>query len=88
MSSSDVEFKLDINGLRELMKSPAMQAQLESAGQAVASAAGEEYGTRVHTASFVAICNVYPDSAKAAEENYEENTLLKALGSVGLSMKG
>lgn len=88
MSSSDVEFKLDINGLRELMKSSEMQTQLQTAGEAVAGAAGVDYGARVHTASYVAICNVYPDSPDAARENYEENTLLKALGSVGLSMKG
>lgn len=85
--SNDVEFKLNINGLRELMKSSAMQSQLEAAGKAVASAAGSEYGTRVHTASYVAICNVYPDSKKAAEENYEDNTLLQGLGSAGLSMR-
>ena len=85
--SDKVDFKLNINGLRELMKSSAMQSQLEAAGQAVASAAGRDYGTRVHTASYVAICNVYPDSKASAEENYEENTLLKGLGASGLSMR-
>lgn len=84
---SDVDFELNINGLRELMKSSEMQSALESAGQAVASNAGRDYGTRVHTASYVAICNVYPNSKEAATENYEENTLLKALGSSGLSMR-
>lgn len=85
--SSSVEFELNINGLRELMKSSAMQSQLEAAGKSVAAAAGSEYGTRVHTASYVAICNVYPASKKAAEENYEDNTLLQGLGSAGLSMR-
>ena len=85
--SNDVDFKLNINGLRELMKSGAMQSQLAAAGQAVASAAGRDYGTRVHTASYTAICNVYPDSKEAARENYEENSLLKGLGASGLSMR-
>ena len=79
-----VEFKLDINGLRELMKSAEMQGALEEAGQSVASAAGGDYGHRVHVASYVAICNVYPDTKEAAKDNYENNTLEKALGSAGL----
>ena len=82
-----VEFELDINGLRELMKGPEMQGALEDAGNAVASAAGGDYGVRVHVASYVAIANVYPDSKEAAKDNYENNTLLKALGSAGLSMR-
>lgn len=83
---SSVKFKLNLRGLNELMKSAEMQAALQEAGDTVAAAAGDEYGVRVHTADFVAIANVYPDSEKAAEENSADNTLLKALGSVGLNM--
>ena len=87
---SKVDFKLDINGLRELMKSGEMQEALQEAGNAVASRgssmSGESYGTRVHTASYVAICNVYPDSDEARKDNYENNTMLKALSSAGLPM--
>lgn len=82
-----VEFELNMAGLRELMKGPEMQGALEEAGNAVASAAGGDYGVRVHVASYVAIANVYPDSKEAAKDNYENNTLLKALGSAGLSMR-
>lgn len=81
-----VEFELDINGLRELMKGPEMQAALQDAGDAVASSAGGDYGVRVHVADYVAIANVFPESKEAAKDNYENNTLLKALGSVGLKM--
>ena len=81
-----VEFELDINGLRELMKGPEMQAALQEAGDAVASGAGGDYGTRVHVADYVAIANVFPESKEAAKDNYENNTLLKALGSAGLNM--
>lgn len=84
--ANKVDFKLNLAGLNELMKSPAMQSHLQMAGQAVANAAGGDYGVRVHTASFVAIANVYPESKKAAKDNYENNTLVKALGASGLSM--
>lgn len=83
---SKTKFELNLPGLNELMKSDAMVSALEEAGSAVANAAGSDYGHRVHQASFVAICNVYPDSKQAAHENYQENTLVKALGSVGLPM--
>ena len=73
------DFELNLPGLNELMKSPEMQAVLTQAGNAVASAAGGDYGVRTHVASFVAIANVYPDSAKAAKDNFENNTLVKAL---------
>lgn len=81
-----VEFELNIAGLRELMKGPEMQAALQEAGDAVASSAGGDYGVRVHVADYVAIANVFPDSKEAAKDNYENNTLLKALGSAGLKM--
>ena len=82
-----VEFKLDINGLRELMKGSEMQAVLDEAGAAVASAAGGDYGYRTHVASYVAITNVFPESKEAAHDNYENNTLIKALGGAGLNMR-
>lgn len=81
-----VRFELNLAGLNELMKSDEMQAILEEAGQTVARNAGAEYGTRVHQASYVSICNVYPDSEKAAHENYKKNTLVKALSSAGLPL--
>ena len=82
-----VDFELNIAGLNELMKSPEMQDALREAGTVVATSAGGDYGVRVHEANWIAIANVYPDSAEAAKDNYENNTLLKALGSSGLRMK-
>ena len=86
MANPKIKVKLNMPGLNEIMKSPEMQSHLEAAGQAVANAAGEGYGVRVHVANFVAIANVYPDSKEAAKENYEANTLVKALSSAGLKM--
>ena len=79
-----IKFKLNLPGLNELMKSPEMQDALLEAGQAVAQSAGSDYAAEVHTASWIAISNVYPDSKQAAHENFKDNTLLKAIGSVGL----
>ena len=79
-------FELNLPGLNELMKSDEMQAQLRQAGRAVANAAGPEYDTETDVASFVAIANVFPTTPKAAIDNSNHNTLLKAVGSVGLPM--
>lgn len=83
--ANDVKFKLNLAGLNELMKSAEMQSALLEAGNAVASSAGSEYAAEVHVANWIAISNVYPNSKQAAHENFKDNTLLKALGSVGLS---
>lgn len=81
---SKVRVKLNLAGVNELMKSPEIQAACEAAGDAVAAAAGNGYGVRTHLARYVAITNVYADSAAARRDNAKNNTLLKAVGSVGL----
>lgn len=81
-----VKIKLNLPGLNELMKSPEISEAVLEAGQAVASAAGADYSAEVHQANWIAISNVYPDSKAAAHENFNDNTLLKAIGSVGLKM--
>ena len=82
---SKVKFELDIRGLNELMKSPEMKSILDQEGAKVAGRAsgmsGEQFGHRTHVADYVAITNVYPDSKEAARDNYNNNTLLKALHS-------
>lgn len=83
---SGVKFKLNLKGLNELMKSSEMQSALLEAGEAVASSAGDDYAAEVHTANWIAISNVYPNSRKAAHENFKDNTLLKALSTAGLRM--
>ena len=83
---ANVKFELDINGLRELMKSPAMQSALSQAGAAVANAAGNGYGHKERIASFEALELVYPVTKKTAKENRNTNSLLKALGAAGLPM--
>ena len=75
---------LNLKGINDLMKGPEIQAALHRAGRAVAEAAGEDFDSSTHLASFVAIENVYPTTRKAYYRNLNENTLLKAAGAVGL----
>lgn len=84
--SKAFDFKLNLAGLDEIMKSPAMQSHLDAAGSVVSSIAGGDYGVRVHVADYTAIANVWPNTQRAAKDNYENNMLVKALGASGLSM--
>lgn len=77
-----VKFELYLPGLNELMKSGPMQEALMEAGQAVADNANAQ--TAGYTLRWIGTCNVFPDSAESAHDNFKNNTLLKAVGSVGL----
>ena len=85
--AKNVEVKLNLPGLNELMKSTEMQAHLKRAGQAVANAAGEDYDCATYVINYIAVENIFPTSAKAAVDNSNHNTLIKALGAVGLPLK-
>lgn len=80
-------FKLDLQGLNELMKSAEMQRHLDEAGHAVAQAAGKDFDCQTYVLNFVAVNNIFPTTKEAGHKNYEENTLLKALGAVGLKAR-
>lgn len=80
------KFELNLPGLNELMKSPEMQSVLDEAGAQVARAAGSDYAASPKTGRYIGFSNVYPNSERAAHENYTENTLLKALSASGLRM--
>ena len=86
---SNVKIELNLQGINEMMKSSEMQAHLQAAGEAVANAAGDGYAavTNVEKLRWVAITNVYPDTAAAAHDNFKNNSLLKAVGAVGLAME-
>lgn len=81
---NSVKFELDLEGLRELMNSSEMQSQLQQGAQSVASIAGAGYESSVHVPGVVPIATAYPGTEEAAKDNYENNTLLKALGASGL----
>ena len=85
---SKADFVWNKKGGIELFKSEGMQNAVQQAGSAVASAAGAGYATDTHLANFTAICTVYPSDKDSGLDNYLHNTLLKAVGSSGLRMKG
>lgn len=92
--SKNTKFELNKNGVIELFTSPEVESWLQSVGNEMADTAsgmskveGAAYGARSHNAGRTAICNVYPDSKEAAKDNFENNTLLKARGALGLPSK-
>ena len=52
----------------------------------MARAAGNDYACDGDVLNWIAIVNVFPNSKAAAHENFKDNTLLKAVGAVGLPM--
>ena len=84
---ADFKFELNLPGLNALMTSAEMQSVLDDAGETVAQLAGSGYAASPKTGYWVGFSNVYPNSAKAAKENYKDNTLLKALYASGLRTK-
>lgn len=83
---SNVKVELNLPGINEMMKSAEIQSKLSEAGQAVANAAGSDYFYDTDLINWIAITNVFPNSDKAAHDNFTHNTLLKAVGTVGLPM--
>lgn len=76
-------FKLDIRGLNEIMKSPAMLAVVNEAAAKIAAACGDGYEAETaHALSFDGIGSVAARTRKAKNSNRKHNTLLKAAGSV------
>lgn len=80
------KFELNYAGVGELLKSPEMIAVLEANAGAVADNAGNGYS--VHIGPHRANVSVRTANKKAEQDNYKNNTLLKAAGKAGLKMKG
>lgn len=84
---SKVGIKLNMPGINAVMKSAGVKSALKAAGDAVASAAGSDYvAESPRDINWISIVNVYPDSKEAARDNYENNSLIKAISAVGLPM--
>lgn len=76
-------FKLNLPGLNELMKSTEMAEVLNTAADQIAAKCGEGYEVeRAHPISFVGIASVRADTIEAKVDNRKNNTILKAAGSV------
>ena len=81
--AQQVKVKLNNAGVIELFKSASVQGWLGSLGAQVARTAGEDYSYDVRAVGGTALVIIFPDSVKAAHDNYENNSLLKAVGTVG-----
>lgn len=77
---SKVRFKLKRAGVRELMKSEEMLGICTEYADGVQSRAGEGYEVTTRIGKNRANASVMAVTYKARKDNYDNNTLLKALG--------
>lgn len=75
---SKVRFKLDRGGVRELLRSAS--GVCEEYASAVQGRAGAGYEVTTYVGVTRANASVYAATVEARRDNYENNTLLKALG--------
>ncbi|HEL2623491.1 TPA: hypothetical protein TZ822_001784 [Streptococcus suis] len=78
---ASMKFKLNRAGVRELMKSPEMQAVLTEKANAIRNRAGYGYESDIYVGKTRANAMVYADSFQAKRDNKKHNTLLKAVKS-------
>lgn len=85
---SNITFKLDLAGLREILKSEEMQAVANDAAEQIATVAnGSCAGYEVeaaHPISFDSIASVRATDFESRKDNSDNNTLMKAAGSVSI----
>lgn len=80
MSKSIVKFELNKDGVAELMKSAEMKDVLTGYASDKANSAGAGYSYEVKEGKKRAYANIFPADAESAKDNYENNTLLKVIG--------
>lgn len=72
--------KLNDAGIQYLLKGPEMQGILGGIGRQKANAAGPGYESDVHVFQKRAAVHIFPSTYEAAQDNYENNTLIKVVG--------
>ena len=77
---SKVKFELNRAGVRELLRSQEALNVCRSYASAVRSRAGEGYEVDTYVGRNRANASVYAATYEARQDNYENNTLLKARG--------
>ena len=76
MSKGEVTFELNYEGVGELLHSQQMQDVLMENAKQIANTAGAGYKAVQMSTRVI----VVPDTEEAEQDNYENNTLLKARG--------
>lgn len=74
-----MKFKLNHDGVGQLLKSQEMQGVLEEKATDIRNRAGEGYKQDTYVGKTRANAMVYADSYKAKRDNMKNNTLLKAV---------
>lgn len=77
---SRVDFKLNRAGVRELLRSGEMASICREHANKVKNAAGDGYEVTTYTGRNRVNASVHAETYEARKDNYENNTLLKALG--------
>lgn len=75
-----LKFELDKEGVRSLLQSPEMAEVCESYARNVQSRAGAGYEVSTYVGKTRANASVHAETHEALHDNFENNTLLKALG--------
>lgn len=86
MSKRPVKVKLNLRGLNQIMRGPEIQAVMQGKGEQIRSAAeqmsgGGKFEAETKPYTYIAKTYVRVKDYKALKSVYEDNTLLKALGS-------
>lgn len=77
---SKIKFELNREGVREMLRSAAIQGVCSEYASSVLNQCGEGYATNTRVGKNRVYCSVYPDTIHAHFSNLKHNTLLKALG--------
>lgn len=72
-------FKINKQGVSELMKSTPMQSVLSEKAKAIAARCGSGYEIDIYIGKTRANASVGAKTKKAKRDNYKNNTLLKAV---------
>ena len=76
---SKMQFKLNSSGVSSLLKSAEMQNVLEKNASAIKNRCGDGYEQDIYVGKNRANAMVRAETTKAKKDNYNNNTLLKAV---------
>ncbi len=80
MSKGKIRFELNRAGVRELLKSKEAETVCLEYANAISARAGDGYEVDTYIGKNRVNASVMAATYKARKDNYENNTLLKALG--------
>jgi len=77
--SNKIEIELNTEGVRELLRSPQMQAMTDEIAQNALAQLGKGYAIDSHKGPNRVNSMVYAETKAARKENLKKNTILKAV---------